>query len=73
MGFGGASGLTVYFTIDFTTEGDHKYRILTERRGNRDYIWVEDYTNVFDPADIAIVIAGEKPPDDKGEDKSGSR
>ncbi len=48
-------------TINFTTEAGHEYRIPAERRGERDWIWVEDITS-------GKVIAGEKPPDDKGKD-----
>ena len=49
-------------TINFTTEAGHEYRIPAERRDERDWIWVEDITS-------GKVVAGEKPPDDKGEGK----
>ena len=49
-------------TISFTTEAGHEYRILAERRDERNWIWVEDKTT-------GKVVAGEKPPDDKGEGK----
>ena len=53
-----SSGLS----IDFTAEAGHEYRIPAERRDERDWIWVEDITT-------GKVVAGEKPPDEKGERK----
>lgn len=52
-------------TIKFTTEAGHEYRIPAERRGERNWIWVEDITS-------GKVVAGEKPPDDKGEGKNSA-
>ena len=49
-------------TINFTTEAGHEYRIPAERRGERNWIWVEDITT-------GKVVAGEKPPDDKGAER----
>ncbi len=42
-------------SIDFTAEAGHEYRIPAERRGERNWIWVEDITS-------GKVVAGEKPP-----------
>ena len=54
--------LPSYFSSDlsikFTTKAGHEYRIPAERRGARNWIWVEDITT-------GKVVAGEKPPDDK--------
>ncbi len=49
-------------SIDFTAEAGHEYRIPAERRGERNWIWVEDVTS-------GKVVAGEKPPDEKGKGK----
>ena len=49
-------------SIDFTVEAGHEYRIPAERRGQRNWIWVEDVKS-------GKVVAGEKPPDDKGKGK----
>ena len=43
-------------SIDFMAEAGHEYRIPAERRGERNWIWVEDVTS-------GKVIAGEKPPE----------
>ncbi len=49
-------------SIDFTVEAGHEYHIPVERRDERNWIWVEDVTS-------GKVVAGEKPPDDKGKGK----
>ncbi len=49
-------------SIDFTAEAGHEYRIPAERRGERNWIWVEDVTS-------GKVVAGEKPLEEKGEEK----
>ena len=49
-------------SIDFTAEAGHEYRIPAERRGERNWIWVEDVTS-------GKVVAGEMPLEEKGEEK----
>ena len=49
-------------SINFVAEAGHEYRIPAERRGERNWIWVEDVTS-------GKVVAGEKPPDEKGKGK----
>ncbi|MEE8223669.1 MAG: hypothetical protein V3S59_05140 [Alphaproteobacteria bacterium] len=49
-------------SIDFTAEAGHEYRIPAERRGERNWIWVEDTAT-------GKVVAGEKPPDVKAKEK----
>ena len=61
-GWGCISNYSSDLSIDFTAEAGHEYRIPAERRDERDWIWVEDITS-------GKVVAGEKPPDDKGEGK----
>lgn len=46
---------TSNLSINFTAKSGHKYRIPAERRGERNWIWVEDVMS-------GQVIAGEKPP-----------
>ena len=41
-------------SIDFTAKAGHEYRIPAERRGERNWIWVED-------VETGKVVAGEKP------------
>ena len=53
-------------SIDFTAEAGHEYRIPAERRDERNWIWVEDITT-------GKVVAGEKPPDDKGKGKDPAK
>ncbi len=52
-------------SIDFTVEAGHEYRIPAERMDERNWIWVEDVKS-------GKVVAGEKPPDDKGEGKDSA-
>ena len=59
-GWGCISNYSSGLSIDFTAEAGHEYRIPVERRDERDWIWVEDITT-------GKVVAGEKPPDGKGE------
>ena len=49
-------------SIKFTAKAGHEYRIPAERRGERNFIWVED-------AKTGKVVAGEKPPAEKSEGK----
>ncbi len=49
-------------SIDFMVEAGHEYRIPAERRNERNWIWVEDVTS-------GKVVAGEKPLEEKGEEK----
>ncbi len=49
-------------SIDFVAEAGHEYRIPAERKGESNWIWVEDVKSVK-------VVAGEKPPDEKGKGK----
>ncbi len=61
-----------YFTrdlaIDFTAKAGHEYRFPAERRGERNWIWVEDVTGLeFDRS--GKVVAGEKPPEVKAKGK----
>ena len=44
-------------SIDFTAKAGHEYHIPAERRGERNWIWVEDEKS-------GKVVAGEKPPGD---------
>ena len=53
---------TLDLSIDFMAKAGHEYRIPAERRDERNWIWVEDITT-------GKVVAGEKPPNDKGEGK----
>ena len=64
LGLGPCFGIyqTRDLSIDFTAEAGHEYRIPAERRGERNWIWVEDVTS-------GKVVAGEKPPDEKGKGK----
>ena len=52
-------------SITFMAEAGHKYRIPAERMDERNWIWVEDVKS-------GKVVAGEKPPDDKGEGKDSA-
>ena len=61
-GFGCFFTYEASLTVDSATEAGHEYSIQAERRGERDWIWVEDITS-------GKVVGGEKPPDDKGEGK----
>ena len=45
----------IYISINFTAKAGHEYRIPTERRGEKNWIWVEDVTS-------GKVVAGKKPP-----------
>ena len=47
-------------SIDFVAEAGHEYRIPAERRGESNWIWVEDVKS-------GKVVAGEKPSEEKGE------
>ena len=49
-------------SISFTAKAGHDYRIPAERRGEKNWIWVED-------AKTGKVVAGEKPPDVKAKGK----
>ena len=42
-------------SINFVAEAGHEYRIPAERRGERNWIWVEDVKS-------GKVVAGEMPP-----------
>ena len=56
-------GYAAILSIGFTAEAGHEYRIPAERSDERNWIWVEDITT-------GKVVAGEKPPDDEGEDNA---
>jgi len=54
-------------SIDFTAKAGHEYRIPAERRGERNWIWVEDITESKTNGKVVVeVVAGEKPPAEKG-------
>ena len=61
-GLGCTRSYSTSLSISFTAEAGHEYRIPAERRDERNWIWVEDITT-------GKVVAGEKPPNDKGEGK----
>ncbi len=70
-GYAGSDGCIANYetrdlSIDFTAEAGHEYRIPAERRDERNWIWVEDITT-------GKVVAGEKPPDDKGKGKDPAK
>jgi len=53
-------------SIDFTAKAGHEYRIPAERRGERNWIWVEDITESKTNGEVVVeVVAGEKPPEVK--------
>ena len=57
-------------SIDFTAKAGHEYRIPAERRGERNWIWVEDITESKTNGEVVVeVVAGEKPPDEKAKGK----
>ena len=67
--FGGIAGDVCFLnyktrdlSIDFTAKAGHQYRIPAERRGEKNWIWVEDAKN-------GDVVAGGKPPTEKSEGK----
>ena len=64
--FGFSNYETRDLSIDFVAEAGHEYRIPAERRGERNWIWVEDLTS-------GKLVAGEKPVEEKGEERDAKQ